>query len=181
MKKTITLVELICAMALMGVIIFAATSMDIAARRFFRSSEAEAQAVNEASYVMEHIQNNLSLAHGWLDAAGNYTGVDPEPVFNGSTFLEVRIDDNHTPADASDDDLIRYQRNGNNVEFLVGGVIQETLSDNITFLEFDSDVNTSVVRVTIRAIYDTSRAVDTMTNPEVLLISNVFLGQHSVN
>jgi Tfp pilus assembly protein PilW len=183
MKKTITLVELILAMSLLGVIVFAATSIDITARRFFRASDLTAEVVNEASYVMEHIQKHASQAHGWRDAAG-YTGWGPEPLAASNT-LQIVIDADEDPATNTipPDVLATYVLAGNEARFQTNLMPQpEVLSYKIIQLQFDSIANNSAVRVTVRARHDpTNPTIDPKTNPEETLATNIFFGQHSTN
>ena len=127
MKKSLTLVELILSMVLLSTIIFAATAIDLAARGFFRSSDERSRVQNEASLVLEHIQQNASRAHGW----------NQNPGFNiNANQLRVRLDGGspETFGDALDS-WVQYQRAGNQL-ILTGAGPATTLSQRVTNLVF---------------------------------------------
>ncbi len=86
MKKAISLVELIIAVILMGVIILGAFSFDLASRGFFRSSETKVEVVNDLTFVLEHLHKNIMQGVGTVD--------NPALVWNsGSGVLTINQDD----------------------------------------------------------------------------------------
>ncbi|MCD6539232.1 MAG: type II secretion system protein [Candidatus Omnitrophica bacterium] len=186
-KRTITLIELILAIVLLGVIILSATAIDVASRYFFKSSDTKVQVLNEVSFILEHIQKNASQATGWID--------DPGFKLLSSTQLLIRQDANNppTPGDFTDDTWIEYRRQGNNFRFSPdGGTNWETLSSRIVdnpdidgdgFPEpvFSLSPSGTEVIVTLTARYDPSASLDSKTNPEVSLQTRLFLGEHSFN
>lgn len=61
---TVTLIELVMAIALLGVIILGAVSFEMASRYFLRSSKRKLKLLNEMSYILEHISLNVKIAIG---------------------------------------------------------------------------------------------------------------------
>ena len=66
MKKTVTLMELTLAIALMGVVILGVTSFDVGSRQFLQSSERKTQVLNEATLIMDRISRDALTAVGSL-------------------------------------------------------------------------------------------------------------------
>ncbi|RLJ09805.1 MAG: hypothetical protein DRP15_02345 [Candidatus Aenigmatarchaeota archaeon] len=177
-KRTITLIELILAIVLLGVIILSATAIDVASRYFFKSSDTKTQVLNEVSFILEHIQKNASQATGWIDDSG----------FNlpSSTRLLIR-------EDFDNDTWVEYRRQRNRFRFSPdGGTNWETLSSRIVdnpdidgdgFPEpvFSLSPSGTEIIVTLTARYDPSRSYDSKTNPQVSLQTRLFLGEHSFN
>ena len=181
MKKAISLIELVLAMSVIGVIMLATTNLETTARRFLSASDRVAQVMNEANYVMDHIQKYVCRTDGYVDTAGAFIGVDPDPPFINATSLSVNIDEDNNPADFASDTTVTYSLNGNAVEFDDGSGAPEVISSRATLLSFDSLPNNVGVQVTVRIRFYTWRAVDPKMNPEVELVSNILFGQHSAN
>ncbi len=85
MKKTVTLVELIIAIVLMGIVVLGAISFDLASRTFFKSSERKVNVVNDLTFVLEHLQKNIMNGKGTVD--------NPALVWDGATVLTISQDD----------------------------------------------------------------------------------------
>ncbi|RKY29081.1 MAG: hypothetical protein DRP61_00155 [Candidatus Omnitrophota bacterium] len=178
--------ELILAIVLLGVIILSATAIDVASHYFFKSSDTKTQVLNEVSFILEHIQKNASLAHGWIDNPA---------VAIISNSLRIRVDDpnNSTPENFGDDLSLTYTFSNTNHQLTYNnGLTTETLSSRIVdnpdidrdgFPEplFSLSSSGTEVIVTLTARYDPSEPVDPKTNPEVSLQTRVFLGEHSFN
>ena len=180
MKKSITLVELLLASAVMGVVVSLAVSLDATARRLMKSSDLTVMTMNEASYVIEHIQRNLSLAHGYISTAGTFTGLNPSPPFTDQQQLQIRRDGGDLYSTA-DDYLVTYRLNGNSVEYIVGGNTEILSPNHIVLFRFDAPAPGNPVVVTVRARYFPVFAADPKTNPEVELSTVIYLTQHSAS
>ncbi|MBD3264825.1 MAG: hypothetical protein GF375_06960 [Candidatus Omnitrophica bacterium] len=128
-RKSVTLVELLIAMVLMGVVVLAAMAFDAAGREFFRTSERKAEALNELAYALDHVHKHVSMGIGDCD--------DPAltiaPIAGGYQ-LTIRQDINaatgnfnDTPADYTDDRTVTYTFNTSNGDITFNG---EVIVDN---------------------------------------------------
>ena len=64
LKKSVTLVELIISIALLGVIILGATAFHLSSERFLSSSEKKTQVLNDLTFVLQHLHTNILVAVG---------------------------------------------------------------------------------------------------------------------
>ena len=81
LKKSITLVELIISITLLGVIILGATAFHIAGERFLTSSETKTQVLNELTFILQHLRKNILVATGDITNIGiNITILPPKTV-----------------------------------------------------------------------------------------------------
>jgi hypothetical protein len=62
MKKAISLVELMIAVSLMGVVILGATVFDMSSRKFMNSSELKTTVTNELHLVLDYIQKDVAAS-----------------------------------------------------------------------------------------------------------------------
>ncbi|MFH1201954.1 MAG: prepilin-type N-terminal cleavage/methylation domain-containing protein [Candidatus Omnitrophota bacterium] len=75
-KKALTLLELIIAVSLLGVIILAATTFDTAIRQSFRHSDVQVQLLTEISPALQHMTKNIMQGIGDVSNPGiNMTNV----------------------------------------------------------------------------------------------------------
>ncbi|MBN2120072.1 MAG: prepilin-type N-terminal cleavage/methylation domain-containing protein [Candidatus Omnitrophica bacterium] len=198
MKKGISLVELILAIALLAVIVVAATGIDVAARYFFKSSDSKTRVINDASFILEHMHKYVSRAHGHASNFG-YVVADPNT-------LRIRLDASvsgftagFTPADFTDDIWVQYRfsPSANRMEFCSnwdpatgscsGGTGVEILSQRvISHVDpgrrvFTLSPDLTSVLVDIEARYDPAQSADVRDNPEANLRTAIFFGSHSFN
>lgn len=110
-KKTVTLVELILAITLLAVIVLGASALEIAARRFLRSSERRAQVLNEAIYVLNHIAKSALMGIGNETVVALNTG---NTLYN-EQMLFIRQDSNGNFTVDSTDTVIGYAQQSNTV------------------------------------------------------------------
>ncbi|MCD6228847.1 MAG: hypothetical protein J7K17_05170 [Candidatus Omnitrophica bacterium] len=103
MRKSITLVELIIAISLLGVILLGVTAFDVASRYFLKSNERKSQIVNELTFILEHLSKNINQAVGDISNPGI---VKVEQ--NSRVLLHLRQDVLRTPNDYSDDLWVTY-------------------------------------------------------------------------
>ncbi|MCF7869874.1 MAG: prepilin-type N-terminal cleavage/methylation domain-containing protein [Candidatus Omnitrophica bacterium] len=66
MKNSLTLIELIIAIVLLGVIVLGAPAVYNASLGFLRSSNRKAQVLNDLTYLLDHLDKNVYLATGWI-------------------------------------------------------------------------------------------------------------------
>jgi Tfp pilus assembly protein PilW len=166
MRKTLTLIELIIALSLLMMVILGATSFDLASVEFLKSSERKTAVVNEANFILDHIQKNVAKAVGYVEKSG---------ISMASNVLTIRVDNNNTPSDFADDTSVTYTYDP----------IQHTLvfSDGTTLSKrvcaFDMD--TASWRIEVKDFelrYDPNATATLRDNPAVKL-ANIFLGSRS--
>ena len=112
MKNGVTLIELMVAVALLGVILLTAATLDVAARKFFNASDRVAEMQCEVSPVLLRIKKDINQAQGNINNRGVFIETGP------TTRLRFRngpgVDNVYLTAD---DTWGAYVWNGNNIEF----------------------------------------------------------------
>ena len=102
-KQSLTLVELIISIALLGMIILAASTFEYSSLNFFQSSNRKVAVLNDLALIEEHIAKYTSLA------TGDY--YHPGIVVSGSgSNVKIRVDLSTppTPDKYADDTWVRY-------------------------------------------------------------------------
>ncbi|MCM8773783.1 MAG: hypothetical protein NC820_03500 [Candidatus Omnitrophica bacterium] len=104
-KSSVSLIEFILSMVLLGAIILGAVSFDYASHYFLQSSERASLILNELNFILEHIHKNSSRATGDFFNRGI--------IANGTNLLLIRLDLNAppTPFTYNDDIWVRYRIN----------------------------------------------------------------------
>lgn len=187
MKKAVTLIELILAIALMGVVILGVTSFDLGSRRFLQASERKTQALNEVTLLMDRISKDALLAVGSRNA--------PAAASNGLilTINQDLRDDNTINARDTDgivDTVVSYALVGNQIRrtrTIVGGVTTNEMVTNpgrqATFtpavIPVPAVANTA--QVTLTLLFDRTRALNAFDNPQVRVQSNIEVPGWSLN
>ena len=116
MKKTLTLIELIIAITLMGIVIMGGMSIYYSGQEIFTSSDRKLTVLNDFAYVVEMIHKDVSMASG--DASNPGISLDlSNPGSKKGIVIRQDIsklafpgpgDSNNTPFDYSDDRVIVY-------------------------------------------------------------------------
>ena len=107
-RTGITLLELIIAISLLGVVALAFTSIQSFSQYHAIGSDRRAKVQNELSFVLEHIAKNVQRA------SGDYTHPPIQSIANG---FRVRVDVNVTPTPSTyaDDTWYSYVLSGNSL------------------------------------------------------------------
>ncbi len=148
-KRSLTLVELIIAIVLLGVVVLGVMAFDSASRQFLRSSERKVEVLNELTLIMEHIHKNTLLGIGDANNPAIAVTESPGGVFNVTIRQDLATNGNplNTPQNYGDDRAVRYifdTRAGNNsVTYAVlnsgGGVVEtQVLANNMLRLTDES-------------------------------------------
>lgn len=183
-KKALTLIELIIASSLVGVIILAAFSMDRVSRTYYISSGRKAEVTNEANFVMEHIAKSMSNAV----RSGANPGFVVDNTTAGDPILEIYLPDLSTPS-LADSRMITYGNadhdGGNKLHISAPFSPPELLSSRITQFQISNATNANLdivgVTVSIAILYDPSAGgVDANDNPEVKMTSTFYPEQSSM-
>jgi len=144
-KKAVTLIELLLAVSLMGLIMLLAANVEKATRTFYFRADRQGQLQVRLSAAMEHMVKNLSLVHGEI----NNSGIDL--ALPGDSQIVFRRDRQvggiYTPQDYTDDAWMRYWRVGDQIMFcqnwdrvglscLPPATVETICNDNVTNLLF---------------------------------------------
>ena len=181
MRKSITLVELLIAVTLMGIVILGAVAFHLAGEKFLISSETKARVLNDLSFVLQHLQKNILLGTGDLTSRG--INVPAAGILSIRQDIDAVGNQNYTPADYSDDRTVRYKfgivPDQNSVMFSDdNGVSWENLT--LSFIDLTGDgwpfsivlnPNDGGVEITNLALrLDPASAKNDSTNPQVTTI-----------
>ena len=202
MKKTITLVELILATVLLMTIILSATSLDIATRYFFKSSDLKAKVLNEASLITEHIAKNalFSVGEGGLKVSaddGDITRRAFSVSADGNRLKirqDLRSDNNYyqsldTPQDSNDDRCVEYMFDSTThtvtyaryTNYNCTGTSQTiTLTNKLMPLQGEKYVTYDPthpfrIAISLKLRHNPAKAADSKTNPEMDLKTALFV------
>jgi prepilin-type N-terminal cleavage/methylation domain-containing protein len=102
MKKGFSLVELIIAISLMGLIILAIVAVDVGSRGFLRTSDDESTLQNEANFIMETIVKDLGKSF-------KGTKNNPSVKVPSNDMLEIRNRGASGSFELSNSKWVRYQ------------------------------------------------------------------------
>jgi hypothetical protein len=105
-----TLLELIIAMVLLVIIMLGFVSIDLFSRHHLFTADKRTKLQNELSLIAEHISKDVMRSTGDINNPGLFFGTTPAPY--NENMLVIRIDQNNTPGDYSDDLLVGYARDG---------------------------------------------------------------------
>lgn len=204
-KKSFTLIELIIASSLVGIIVLAAFSIDGVARSFYLSSVRKSEVTNEANYVMEVIANSMKKATGRNSITiSNHSGATAGNLALMET-LRVNVADESTLDVTDTVEHVVHEcavtsavAGGNHslsiesTEFpnmpAVGGnpalgqhVLLSSRVHDFSFTEINNAEGAIIgVTVSITLRYDPDSAVHPRTNPEVTLESTFYPEQASM-
>lgn len=188
-NKGLTLVELLAAGIITVTMMIAIASMDISLRNIFQSTSFQGILAVRTAVIMNHI------SHRVFQGAGN-SAITSVPIVNdigvgieaSPDRLWVRIDNNRTPSDHSDDTWYFYAYNSPNLAYYstsasgsgthpTGGVVGtciKTFPNVVAFqktLTHNQATNDFSLFISITCRYNASLAMDPITNPEYTLTS----------
>jgi len=161
MRKSVTLVELIISIALLGVIVLGATAFHLSSERFLSSSEKKTQVLNELTFILQHLHKNV------LVAKGNINNIGIRPSGNN---LEI----------TQESRTVRYEFGvgpiNESIRFRIlppGGTPWEILTESFVDLGFGISLNTAdgglaITNLALRL--DPALPEDPSKNPQVTTI-----------
>ncbi len=179
-RKSISLLELILAISLMGVIILGVTSFDMASRQFFTAAERKAKITNEAALILDRIAKDAlsSIGHG-ISESDSPAAVCPY----SSTHLLYMVQDTDKNGIRDDnfDELIVYAFDNNShvLSRTQAGGDAETVSDKVII--FGAPVVNNTIKIYLTLRYDPSKPADPISNPQVQSITTVEVPAWSLN
>jgi len=135
-QKGFTLVELLVAMAIAGIVMAAGYSMYISQQKAYQTTEDVTALQQNLRSAMYFIENDMRMA-GYnptrSSQAFSFTDIAP----NSCTFL---IDKNEDGTPQNESERMTYRLSGNNLQKIYGTptapVSQQTIAENITGLSF---------------------------------------------
>ena len=165
-SRGITLVELTIVIILLGFVVMAATSLDIASRRFFQSGMRETAVLNSLSVIMERMVKDLSQANGFE------ISISAEMA----DMLFYQQDALSTPLDDTDDFFSIYTWSPDTLVHtrIFPDTGEEIVATNIVDCTFTPLNNNTTLIIDITGRHDPSNP-EGPDNPEMNLLSFVTL------
>lgn len=179
-KRSVTLIELLVAITLIGLLILGIFSLEIYARFHLLTFDRRAKLQNEVSLALEHMSKYISQGVG---NQAQIPAAQPPLELLGNGF-RVRVDRNltrippanPTPGNLNDDNWINYTLTGNDLVCSCSAITGASAPcfANITFSTriiaggflVDLTENNTVARVSLKAVYQPTKAVS-VDNPEL--------------
>lgn len=191
-KKAITLMELLIAVSLIGLLSIGIWSIDLFSRHQLMTSDRRARAQNEASFALEHMAKEIIKAIGDKDnPAANTTAIDTD------TAIRVYVDlapDGQSPGDGqrgTEGDCwraYRYRGAGASIgdryqiwyypDYINLPNSYEVIARKISY--FGPTIIDNYVNIDLKSRYDPSTAV-TIDNPQVEMRVNIKMPAFSTN
>jgi len=185
-RKSFSLIELVMAISLLGVIILAVSNIDIFSRYHYAATDRRAKLQNDVSLCLEHIAKNASRA------IGNETFFGANSVVSmGVNTLSIFIDANKNGSiDAGMDYWVRYKLEPSSHEFSYCGqcsdsacgscsaISEEQLARDVTeFIPAKDFSQAGYIDVSITACWDprTPSTCGTPDNPSVSMSTGIAL------
>jgi len=172
MNKAITLMELIVAISLLGVIILGVASFDLGSRQMFKSSERKTQVMNEAALILDRIAKDAIMGIG---------DVGNPAITTTATTLNIVQDDGNGVREASDVVISYVFDNGaHTLTRAIGAAPAETISNKVvSFTTSLPGGNTARIALTLRK--NPADAENAFDNPQATIQSIVEVPAWSVN
>ena len=191
-RRAFTLIELLIAITLVGMILLTISAVDIASRKFLNTADYESRVQNEVSPILEMIAKDITLGYGNDNNPGLYVPA--------STEVEIRRLDAASPPRYdifTDDPWVRYRYDSSTHSIIkdscTGSLSRcgtwggpETLANNISGCSFiigiDPTLNKNLyVTIAITALRDASISADINKNPQVILQTRVAARSQSIH
>jgi Tfp pilus assembly protein PilW len=198
-KKSISLIELIIAMVLLGVMILAIYGFHSASRNLFSASETKSEILNELNYVLNHIEKSIYMATGWqgrpaveiITGSPDYTVKIYQDLNSGVTNPTEIGNPLNTPGKFDDDRIVTYSFdiNNNTIVYevndnnpLTPASVTRTLTNRLISVDLsyvkDSSGNNIFGTLQINDLtlrYDPGKNPHFETNPEITISDQVFI------
>ena len=173
LKKSVTLVELIISITLLGVIILGAVAFHLSSEKFLSSSEKKTQVLNDLTFILQHLHKNILLAKGNVVNYPANVGIRP-----AGNVLEITQESQTVRYEFGvgvDNKIVRFR------VMPLGGTPWQILTESFIDLAVDGmpfgmslNTNDGGLAVTNLALrLDPTSLADPSTNPEVTTIDNV--------
>jgi len=187
-----TLVELIIAVSLLGLVVLAVGTFEVAALKMYKRQDYRGEVLADISSIIHHLDKRLREAIGDVADTDN-VGIsvnwqaDISACNFNNCYVDIRNDLSKTPSDYSDDTIRRYAYNYSlhTVRFYpdASNLNHYTdLSSRIVDCKFSFDTSQGVFKIeALKGRYLPDEDVSAK-NPEVSIPSvNLFSFSHSLN
>lgn len=197
--RSVTLFELLIAIALLSIVLLAFSSIHIFSNAHVITADRRTKLQNEVSKILEHMTKNVQMGIGYPDnpaliASGNTFTVKANP----STFPEYW---DPTPSNPADDDKITYtlydpthtlsctiihwDGSSEPTEVLsrhiITGVALGPMPDPpVSGFYIDTSNNNSTVEIGLAARFDPDRSIS-IDNPQVSMKTRIYVRASAVN
>lgn len=111
MRKSITLIELIISIVLIGVTVVAAFGLFTAASSFYTATDRKTVLLNELNYLIDHIDKSVYMSVGaWGVRPAIMVTTAGSADFTVNIFQDLDLNGNplNTPGNFNDDRVVRY-------------------------------------------------------------------------
>lgn len=146
-NKGVTLLELLVAISLLTLIIFAGGGIYLSGWNMFRDAQYQAQAQQNAMVPMAHIVKKAKEGTMFSGTPSGTPGIYP--------YFTLTIDDDGTPSDFTDDDTINYALTGTQITCAQtppsGTATTTTVGTHISSCSFTYGGTNPVADITITA------------------------------
>jgi type II secretory pathway pseudopilin PulG len=105
-RNAVTLIELLLAVSLLGMVMVVAANIDIAARNFYFRADRQGQLQLRLAVAMERMAKDISYAHGDINDPG---------IIVGGNSISVRKDIPASPENYADDTWVYYYQAGDRI------------------------------------------------------------------
>ncbi len=126
-KTGLTMVEIMIAVLLMGVVFLGISSLYVASQRFYLTSSDKATINNETQYAIQHIYKYVMRGIGDKNT--------PPFQITGATQLDISINDNDPLTSANYGNIVnyryRYDSNAKKLYFKIGSGSEEDLMPKV--------------------------------------------------
>ncbi|MCX5687437.1 MAG: prepilin-type N-terminal cleavage/methylation domain-containing protein [Candidatus Omnitrophica bacterium] len=158
-KTGLTMVEIMIATILLGVVFLAVSSLYLASQKFYLAAVERVAIGYEVQYAIQHIYKNTMQAMGDEISAPSTSGIQlPNDTNTNTQRLDIRINTNNpvTSSNYSSATTYSYYRSGSALIF-DNGVTQDDLIPKVTVtaVNFFKDVANNTVTGDITATYGT--------------------------
>ena len=138
-KKGITLIELLIAVTLLGLVMAAAAAIDFTSRMALVRGTKKVDVSGRARYALEHMTRHIRFAN------------NVSPTSGPAATIILWIDDNNTPGDTADDNQLTYAFSGTQILFsdADNSITNEVIADGVTACNFNINNDPSSVMISI--------------------------------
>ena len=156
LKKSVSLVELLISISLLGVIALGAIAFHLSSERFLTSSERKTQVLNELIFILQHLQKNILIVTGSADNPGMSV-----------VGKRLKLDQDTQTAEYS------FNPAGKVIRFRIDAGGWERLTSRFVNSGFGFDIVDGGVEITNLALrFNPDLPKDDSTNPEVTTIDS---------
>jgi prepilin-type N-terminal cleavage/methylation domain-containing protein len=183
----LTLIELVIAISLLGMVVLSALAINMSSERFLRRQNVESQITNLASVALEQIIKDITLSFGNPPGTGGpaFDILLPPGSAPAGNQLNLRRFDVAPDGASANDRWVGYQFNNNSIEFnsnVLGGGSWVTLIGHVPnpINPIFQEIDTNLIRVEITCRQDPAQP-QSIANPQVTIVSAAHISSAASN